>query len=78
MSPLPVIEGQLASSVSAGQESGGLWIAQKREEHQEGANVAGVGSFEFPISRRMSIVFGIGPNVVRILPVTQKVIPLLS
>lgn len=40
--------------------------------------MVGVGSFEFPIFRRTSLVFGIGQNVVKILPVTQQVIPRLS
>lgn len=42
------------------------------------AQVAGVGSFEFPVLRRASIVFGLGQNLVRFFPVTQQVIPLLS
>lgn len=61
-----------------GRKQEGLGIAQRREEYQKASVIAGVGSFEFSILRRTSIVSGIGQNVVRFLPVTQQMTPLLS
>lgn len=60
MSPFPVTEGQLASSVSFRQKAVRISVSAEDEGVLGGGDVVGVGSFESPILRRTSIFFGIG------------------
>lgn len=76
-SPFSVTEGLLASSVSSGQKAMGTRDSMEEGAVRRQAHVTPIGSFEFPILRRTSIIFGRGHSVVRFLPVTQQVIPLL-